>query len=90
MDRKTGQIIVSSSTPTRFTSIAAITVVLKSHPTNTNVVWVGNDGNDSVNSMSGFPVDVGESIIINLDGNINELYALAEVNGEKICWIIVD
>jgi hypothetical protein len=90
MTQKSGQITVSDSVATQFSNIAIITVVLKAHPDNTDIVWIGNDGSASVSSATGFPLDAGDVIIINLDGNLNELFALAEVNGEKVCWVIVD
>ena len=90
MGQKSGQITVSDSVATQFSNVAVITVVLKAHPDNTDTVWVGNNGSDSISSTTGFPLDLGDVIIINLDGNLNELFALAEVNNEKVCWIIVD
>ena len=90
MTQKSGQLTVSDSVATQFSNISVITVVLKAHPDNTDTVWVGNDGSDSISSTTGFPLVGGEMVIINFDGNLKELFALAEVNNEKVCWLVVD
>lgn len=71
----------------------------KAHPDNTNTVWIGNDGEDDVSSTTGFPLDPGEAMFIDLfalfgtpvDDGVAETLALmyfdADTNGEKVCWI---
>jgi len=90
MKQKSGQLTVSDSVATQFSNVFVIRAMIKSHPSNSGIVWIGNDGADSVSATTGFPLSVGDMVIINLDGNLKELFALAEVNGEKVCWIIVD
>ena len=90
MNQKSGQITVSDSVATQFSNVAVITAMIKAHPSNGGIVWIGNDGADSVSATTGFPLSVGDMVIINLDGNLKELFGLAAVNNDKICWIIVD
>ena len=59
---------------------------LKAHPDNTDTVWVGQDGAGDVSSANGFPLDPGETIVLNM-GNLNQVYFDADVSTEKVCWI---
>jgi len=61
-------------------------VYVKAHPDNTDTVWVGQDGADDVSSTTGFPLDAGEAIVVQVD-NLNMLWFDADVNGEKVCWL---
>ena len=62
---------------------------LKGHPDNTDTVWVGNDGAGDVSSSNGFPLNAGETIIIDVvdTGNLSGVWFDADVNGEKAIWI---
>jgi len=90
MTQKSGQVVISDSIATQFSNVAIITVMVKAHPNNSGIVWIGNDGADSVSATTGFPLSVGDMVIINLDGNLKELFGLAAVDNDRICWIIVD
>lgn len=87
MAQLSGQLTVNGST--QFSSIACNIVALKAHPDNTDAVWVGNDGSDVVSEDTGFPLEPGETLLVRVDGDLNELYADADVTNEKICWFIV-
>lgn len=82
-----GQLAVSGSTV--FPAVPCNIVGLKAHPDNTDVIWVGNDGEDAISEDTGFPMNPGETLLLRLDGNLSELYADADVGGEIVCWIIV-
>lgn len=85
--QRSGQITVTGVT--KFPNIWCITIAIKAHPDNTDTIWIGNDGNDTLASTSGYPINPGEAIIINAEGNINTLYAVADVSDEKLCWIVI-
>lgn len=85
----TGQIIITGvqQLPSVFCAAASI----KAHPDNAGVIWIGNDGNDTVASGTGFPLSAGESAVVIFDsGNLNVLYTVANVGGDQICWLIAD
>ncbi len=62
-------------------------VAVKAHPDNSDTVWVGNDGAGDVASTNGFPLNPGEGVV--LPGNLSDYWFDADVNGEKICWLVV-
>lgn len=63
---------------------------LKAHPDNTDTVWVGQDGAGDVTSANGFPLDPGEGMVVEVVRSLAELYVDADVNGEKLCWMILE
>lgn len=65
----------------------AAAVAVKAHPSNTDTVWVGNNGSADVDSSNGFPLDPGEGVV--LPGDLETYYFDADVNNEKICWLVV-
>jgi hypothetical protein len=86
---KSGQITVTTAgTAVQGTDQSAHLVALKAHPDNTDAVWVGNVSGD-VSNANGFPIDTGETVIV-VVSNLNELWFDADVNGEKICWLLLD
>ena len=80
-----GQVVLSNTVSTQLTEIALEVVALKADPANTNAVWIGYDS--TVTVSTGFPLNPGETIVVAIDGNLNELYAIAETNSEILCWI---
>ncbi len=89
MAQFSGQIVLSSTVATRLPSLKAIVCTLKAHPDNTDTVWVGYDGHSLV-VASGYPLNPGEAVAVAVEGNINAVYAIADVNAEKVCWILSD
>jgi hypothetical protein len=62
------------------------------HPSNTDTVWIGNDGAASpdVTNANGYPLLAGGSAVVLLINNLNEIWFDSAVNGEKICWVKLD
>jgi hypothetical protein len=84
---KSGQITVTTAgTAVVGTTESGNLFAIKAHPDNTDVIWVGNDGADDVSSANGFPLEPGETIVLNVS-NLNKLYFDADVSGEKVCWV---
>ena len=84
---KSGQITVSAAgTAVVGTTEAGDMFAVKAHPDNTDAVWVGQDGAGDVTNANGFPLDPGETIVLNI-ANLNLVYFDADVSGEKVCWI---
>lgn len=87
---RSGQITVTTAgTAVVGTSRLSHLVALKAHPDNTDAMWVGSDDAGDVTSSNGFPLDPGETIIIEV-GNLADLYFDADVSGEKVCWLALD
>ena len=86
---KSGQVTVTTAgTAVQGTDQTGHLFAIKAHPDNTDTAWVGNVSGD-VASSNGFPLDPGEVVILVL-ANLNELWFDTDVNGEKICWLLLD
>jgi len=84
---KSGQITVTTAgTAVVGTTEAGSLFCIKAHPDNTDAVWVGQDGANDVTNANGFPLNPGETIVLNM-ANLNQVYFDADVSGEKVCWI---
>jgi len=84
---KSGQITVAAAgTAVVGTTEAGSLFAIKAHPDNTDVIWVGQDGANDVTSSNGFPLEPGETIVLNM-ANLNQVYFDADVGTEKVCWI---
>lgn len=89
MSQRSGQITITGVT--QFPDIHGIAAGIKAHPDNTDTIWIGNDGSDTISSGTGFPLNAGETIIVILEyENLNTLYTVADVADEKVCWILAD
>lgn len=76
---------VSNTMITAFPSQACNTVVLKASRNNTGVIYIGGSG---VSDVNGYELEPSEAITLNI-ANVNLLSAIAEVNGEKVKWLVV-
>lgn len=87
MSQLSGQIALSDTVATQFTSVVVNVVAIKAHPSNTSTVWIGDTGAGVVTVTTGFPLNPGETIVIAVDGNLDKLYGIASVDAEKVTWI---
>jgi hypothetical protein len=65
-------------------------IIVKALDTNTGAVAVGNDGGGDVTMSNGFRLQAGEVIPFAYVGSLASLYVDSEVNGEGVCWSVVD
>lgn len=80
----TGQITVTTAgTRVQGSNSLCTSLILKAHPSNTGIVYVGNS---SVSSSTGFPLSAGDAVLVDA-GNLNELYFDASANAQKICYL---
>ena len=87
---RSGQITVTTAgTAVQGTDNRGMLFAIKAHPDNADTVWVGNDGADDITSSNAYPLDPGETIIIEV-ANLNSLYVDADSNGDKVCWLRLD
>jgi hypothetical protein len=59
--------------------------LLKAHPDNTDVVWFFHAGGTKAD---GFPLSAGEAAPLPV-GDLSQVRFDADVNGEKICWLVL-
>lgn len=86
---RSGQITVTTAgTEVAGPDVPGGMFAIKAHPDNTDTVWVGNVGSGVVSSSTGFPLNPGQSVVIEI-ANLSLLMFDADVNGEKICWLRV-
>ena len=90
MAQYSGQVTLSNLTATQLPSIQALKVLLAADPSNSGTAWVGNDGDDDVSILTGFPVTTSKDVEVTLDGTLDELWAIAENNGDILCWLLTD
>lgn len=63
-------------------------VVLRAHPDNTGVVFVGNDGSGDVTADNGLALakaDAPIELVCRPDG----IWCDAATGGDKVCWMVV-
>lgn len=65
-----------------------IAFVIKADAANAGTVYVGNDGSGDVSSANGFPLNPGESVLVEIN-SLDDLWFDAAQNGEKFRWIQV-
>jgi hypothetical protein len=72
------------------TAVINDTAVIKALKTNTGVVYIGNDGNDTVTETDGFPLEAGAEIVFSNLGTLADLYYVGTVRGDRIAIIDSD
>lgn len=63
-------------------------VIVRAFASNTGKMYVGNNGDGTVSSSTGYELNASENIYIPI-ANLNDLLVDSSVNGEKVCWILV-
>jgi hypothetical protein len=64
-------------------------ILVKALTTNTDLVYVGNDGAGDVSSANGFPLSAGEVLIFEHVSNLSAIMLDSAVNGEGVAWLIL-
>ncbi len=64
-------------------------VAIKALAANTGLVFIGNAGDGTVSSASGYQLSAGEQIVLNLVGDLAEIMVDSAINGEGVCWLIL-
>jgi hypothetical protein len=84
---QSGQITVTTAgTEVRGTSEYGSFFAVKALPANVGIMYIGNNGDDTVSSTTGYPLSAGDEVILELD-NLNQMWVDASINGEKVAWI---
>lgn len=84
-----GQITVTSAgTEVQGTAVKTPNgVFVKAMGANTGYMYVGNNGDGTVSSTTGYELDAGDQIYIPV-AMLSDLWVDASVNGEKVCWVL--
>ena len=78
-----GMVTLSGDSAISIGSAECVAVIIKAHPTNSGLVYIGNS---TLSGSDGFVLAPGETLSLTIR-NVNKIYALREVDGDKICWI---
>ena len=62
-------------------------LAVKALPTNTGLVYVGNDGEGDVSSSNGYPLAKNEEVVFKSVSNLAIVFVDSAVNGEGVAWI---
>lgn len=57
-------------------------IAIRAHPNNSGIIYVGWD--DQVDSTTGFPLNAGESISMELDVSNQEVYAIPDTGNDEV------
>lgn len=64
-------------------------VLFKAHPSNTGIMYMGNDGAGAVSATTGFPLSATGDTVIRRVNNLLDLWFDSSVNGEKVCYLLI-
>ena len=65
-------------------------LMVKALDTNTGIVAIGNDGAGDVTLSNGMRLAAGDPVVFNFVGNLASILVDAAVNGEGVCWLMLD
>jgi len=94
MAAKSGQITVTTAGtevvgPVTMLTQEVFDILIKAHPSNTGLVFMGNDGSAAVSSATGMALSAGDIVIVQAQ-DLTGYWFDSAVNGEKFCWLIVN
>lgn len=65
-------------------------VRIRALSTNTGKMYIGNAGDGTVASTTGYELSAGDDIVLAYVGDLNTIWVDSSVNGEKVCWAILN
>lgn len=71
------------------TGLPQSAVLVKALSTNTGIMYVGNAGDGTVASTTGYPLSAGDQLIFEYVDDLSKIMVDASVNGEKVAWLIL-
>jgi len=84
----TGQItVVTAGTAVQGPSVTGRMFRIKALPGNSAAVYVGNDGNDTISSGTGYVLNPGDEVVFPVR-SLSDVWFDAAVDGQKACWAI--
>jgi len=64
-------------------------VAIRALTANTGFMYIGNAGDGTVASTTGYQLDAGDQIIFSYVGDLSSIMVDSSVNNEKVCWLIL-
>ncbi len=64
-------------------------LMVKALTSNTDLVYLGNDGAGDVSSANGMPLEAGEVIVFDYADSLARLMLDSAVDGEGVSWLIL-
>ena len=90
MGKMSGVMTVAAGYPQPIGSIEpGCAVLIKALYSNAGLVFVGNDGSNSVNSSTGFPLKVGDIALLQYVNNLADIFVASFLDGDGVAWIIL-
>ena len=88
---RSGQVTLGASgTFTYFPDFPCQRALFVAHPSNAGDAWVGNC-TGTLSGNTGFPLTVnGPGLPLEGLENLNQVIVVADVIGDKVCWVILD
>ena len=65
-------------------------VTVRALSANTGAMYVGNAGDGTVSSATGYQLAAGDYVTFAYVGDLSEIMVDSGVNGEKVCWLILN
>lgn len=65
-------------------------LMVKALATNTGTIYIGNAGDGTVSSTTGYELAKGETITFFWVGDIGSIWIDSSVNGDGVCWHILN
>jgi hypothetical protein len=82
--------VTTAGTEVRGTNQPGNAFMIKALPSNTGYIYVGNNGDDTVGSGSGYWLSAGDYVPMFKIGNLNQILFDSSVDGEKACWLLIE
>lgn len=64
-------------------------LMVKALLSNTNNIYIGNDGAGDVTSANGLQLDAGEAVIFSYVGNLANIIIDSDTDGEGVSWLML-
>jgi hypothetical protein len=65
-------------------------VCIKALAANTGLIYIGNAGDSTVSSATGFQLSAKEQIVLIYVGDLISIMVDSAVNGEGVCWHVLE
>lgn len=65
-------------------------LLVKALTTNTGLIYLGKAADGTVASTSGFVLSAGQEVYFTWAANLSSLLVDSAVNGEGVCWILLN
>ena len=65
-------------------------LMVKALTTNTDLVYIGNDGAGDVAAANGLPLSAGDVVVFDWVGELGAIMVDVAVNGEGVAWLALD